>query len=294
VFAEDDVDAVPSHSVPMESYLKLFVAWEVELCKPRPSLLRAYYAANTKAVWLCMLYSALESTTRIGQPIILGYLLRWFASNPLQEGGSGMKMGYFIAAIMVLVSYFQVIIHHQLYYHSMRLGWTMKLSTCSLLHHKALHIDQGALASVGTGHVLTLISSDGELLQTFGIRFHFLLFGLLDVVVIAILLAQQVTLVLTQQPSAVLTGRVRGGPGRHWSRSFRYSAADGPGHAARAAARNDGPFNGRESKKHVADARRHLLGKTTIFLMIIVVIIIYRTYLLLFLLLFLLLLLNLK
>ena len=107
---EFDVDALPKTVNINHAYDRLANAWSQEQRdQAQPSILRAFYYANRKTIWKTCTWSLLESCTRIGQPVTLGYLLRWFNSDPLAaEDGSGMREGWIVCAVMVGLSYLQV------------------------------------------------------------------------------------------------------------------------------------------------------------------------------------------
>ena len=82
--------------------------------------------------------------------------------------------------------------HHLLYFQTMRLGWNLRTAFTGLVHDKLLKVSSSTMQRIGSGKVINLISTDVLRFDQFSTCIHFGWMSILDVVVIAVLMCNQV------------------------------------------------------------------------------------------------------
>ena len=138
-------------------------AWNAERASAaaagrEPSLWRALYRSETNfsTFWVALVWAFGESTTRVSQPVVMGQLVRW-----ISQGGSktqGYSEGVRWALVLIAVAFCQVIIHHQLYWTTMRGGWNCKQAATGLVQRKMLRLS--ACGRMASNAIVNLVSND--------------------------------------------------------------------------------------------------------------------------------------
>ena len=121
-----------------------------------PSLWRAIYRSetNTGPFYKAAGFTFLESVSCISQPVILGYLAAWLTKPGVSAGTASDDViyeGWALAAGLVLVSLSQAVVHHALYYYTMRGGWNVRTALTGLVHRKLMRVSCTGLQQVGAG-----------------------------------------------------------------------------------------------------------------------------------------------
>ena len=93
---------------------------------------------------------------RIGQPLCLGQLLRYF--NP--ESDMSVTSAYLYATGVLLCTASPVITYHLNNFKLYLLGMQMRVATCSLIYRKSLKLSQKALGETSVGQMVNLMSND--------------------------------------------------------------------------------------------------------------------------------------
>lgn len=129
-----------------------------------PRLMVALIRCNIRDVVIMLFYTITEGASRIVSPIILIFLLR-----ALQDDSKGADEAYMWAGLLSAVAFAQVVIHHVLFFFSMRLGWNWKNACTALVHHHLLTLDGATLnaSGSGTGMLVNLISNDVSRFEEF-------------------------------------------------------------------------------------------------------------------------------
>ena len=98
-------------------------------------------------------------------PLLLNYLLESL------ENEDPDRTCYMYAALLSGVGFIQVIIHHVVFFITMRLGWNWKNVTTALIHEKLIQMDVNVLQSSGsgTGMMVNMISNDVARFEEFPI-----------------------------------------------------------------------------------------------------------------------------
>ena len=93
---------------------------------------------------------------RIGQPLCLGQLLRYF--HP--DSDMSTSTAYLYATGVVLCTAFPVLIYQLNNFKMHHLGMQMRVASCSLIYRKSLKLSQKALAETSVGQMVNLMSND--------------------------------------------------------------------------------------------------------------------------------------
>ena len=101
-------------------------------------------------------FTVLEAGCMVISPLLLNYLLESL------ENEDPDRTCYMFAALLSGVGIIQVIIHHVVFFVTMRLGWNWKNVTTALIHEKLIQMDVNILQSSGsgTGMMVNMISND--------------------------------------------------------------------------------------------------------------------------------------
>ena len=107
---------------------------------------------NTMAI-----YTLLEGVTRVASPVVLGLFLR-----DLQDQSVPHYWSFVWASVLTALTIAQTLIHHILFFFSMRMGNNMKMSVIGLIFNKLFEMrgDTFESASTDTGRLVNLISND--------------------------------------------------------------------------------------------------------------------------------------
>jgi ATP-binding cassette, subfamily C (CFTR/MRP), member 4 len=150
------------------------------------SLWKVMYMVFGRAFWTSGIWCFLESMTRISQPVLLGFFLDWLTSS----NSNDLYRGLIWAGSIALVAFIQALIHHQLYYDTMKLGWNVRIAMSGLIHRKMLRLH--AAAASNAGKLVNLVSNDTMRFDNFFPRLHFGWSGPMDLVIVFTILVLKV------------------------------------------------------------------------------------------------------
>eukprot|EP00756_Hemistasia_phaeocysticola_P028921 Hpha_TRINITY_DN16199_c4_g4::TRINITY_DN16199_c4_g4_i1::g.7307::m.7307/K05673/ABCC4; ATP-binding cassette, subfamily C (CFTR/MRP), member 4 len=156
------------------------------------------------------IYAFLESAVFIAQPILLRHLIEWLKDD------SPFWIGAVLAGGIALAALAQAIVHHILYFLTMRMSMHLRIGCTGLINSKLMKISTAALAEQTTGKVINLVATDVLRFEQGMIMIHFGWMGIVDFFVCLWLIARLVgwgpacagisVLLLT------ILGQVRSGP----------------------------------------------------------------------------------
>lgn len=104
----------------------------------------------------------------LAQPLILRYFIIW-----LQDRSANVRDGLLLAMGLMLVSLAQAVVHHALYFITMRMGWNLRIGMSGVLHWKLLRLASSTVSAFGPGKVINLISTDVLRFELFSTTLHF-------------------------------------------------------------------------------------------------------------------------
>lgn len=183
-----DLSALAKH----DRVVKLTDAFEREWAREKErkgsqaNLWCVMYRVFTYPFWISAMWCFLESVTRIAQPVLLGFFLEWLTGDDAED----VLIGLVWAGSISIVAFIQAIIHHQLYFYTMRGGWNARMAFSGLIHRKVLRLHSAAVADAGK--VANLISNDVMRFDNFFPRLHFGWSGPMDLFVVSVLIVYEV------------------------------------------------------------------------------------------------------
>ncbi|KAG5176755.1 hypothetical protein JKP88DRAFT_265312 [Tribonema minus] len=154
----------------------------------RVSYTRALFNNFRKDIIVTGVFTCLESALKILQPVLLYQLIAWLSG----AGEQAAWFGWTMAAAMGVDAIGQTLVHHILFYLSMRLGWNMKMAASGMVHAKVLRLGAGALQQTTQGQVINIVSNDVARFIELGVMGHFVWVAMLDVIAILILVSVRV------------------------------------------------------------------------------------------------------
>ncbi|CAH1105167.1 unnamed protein product [Psylliodes chrysocephalus] len=136
---------------------KLQEAWDKELKKSNPSLLRAIFLLFKCEILFYGLYNLFTDFIKIAQPMLISRLVSFFEKKPEEVNQTDV---YVSAFLIVLASLTQVICLHNYQLRVMTLGMKIRVAACSLIYRKALTLSKSSLAETTIGQMVNLLSND--------------------------------------------------------------------------------------------------------------------------------------
>jgi ATP-binding cassette subfamily C (CFTR/MRP) protein 4 len=184
----EDLDQLSAHDHAETVTSNLKESWEAEKKRSpeKPSLLRAlfYSKSNNWPFFLAGFNAFAESASCIAQPIVLGYLITWLA----EDGERDIWKGMYLAALLMFASFVQAVVHHFLYFLTMRGGWNTRTATSGLVHAKLLRLSSNALQANSSGKIINLLSNDVARFDQGCTCLHFAWTAPMDFLVVVLLL----------------------------------------------------------------------------------------------------------
>jgi ATP-binding cassette subfamily C (CFTR/MRP) protein 4 len=127
-----------------------------------------------------------ESAAMIAQPILIGYFIEWMLGDgPLWEGIA-------LGCGLVLASFAQAVVHHLLYYTTMKSGWNCRIAFTGLIHNKLLRLHSSYTSRVSTGFVINLIATDVQRFDMAATSLHFGWMAAVDLLIIGAIIIYHV------------------------------------------------------------------------------------------------------
>ena len=146
------------------------------------SLIKAHWDVF---LWI-QLYAVAEGAVRIASPVVVMYLLRSLS----QPGINGVNSSYIFAAILAGLSIIQTVIHHILFFLSMRLGFHWKQAATGMIFRKLFKFQEGEITT-GTGKLVNLISNDVSKFEMFAVYCPFFWVSILELIAVLLILIFQ-------------------------------------------------------------------------------------------------------
>jgi ATP-binding cassette subfamily C (CFTR/MRP) protein 4 len=196
----NDLDALADHDASKLVTSNLQKSWGAECIKnpQSPSLWRAllHSETNYKPFFYAGIYAFLESVCCIAQPVLLGEIVSWLES-PLSKRMETSDRGGGFAAGLIVCSFLQAIVHHQLYYFTMRGGFNTRTALTGLVHAKLTQLSNSALLKASSGQIINLVSNDASRFDQACINLHFAWTAPMDLIAVVVLLYYRVGLLST-------------------------------------------------------------------------------------------------
>lgn len=153
--------------------------WAVELqqTQRRPSLNRALYRTHRRAFYVTGVLLFMEYALMLAKPVVLRYLLSWLKGNVATEAEVGSKRhwgyGFGIALGLAGSDFMQTMIHHRVFFLTIRAGWRLRTSVQGLLYKKILRLDSQWQTSASTGQIVSTLANDTQRYEECAPSLHF-------------------------------------------------------------------------------------------------------------------------
>ncbi|CAF1584918.1 unnamed protein product [Didymodactylos carnosus] len=153
-------------------------AWndEIQLSRAKnrlPSLFFTTIRTFQKSYLLIALLLISFECIRIGQPLILAYVLNYFK----QCTTISHSQAWLTALLLCLLSWFSVTLRHAFYYHSLLLSQKIRICHMGLIFRKILRLHTSSFSSVSSGKMINLITNDVSKIEEFSTNIYYLLCG---------------------------------------------------------------------------------------------------------------------
>ncbi|NWZ76045.1 MRP4 protein, partial [Poecile atricapillus] len=165
---------------------------EVQKAKKRgktPHLTKAIILCYWKSYLVFGIFTMIEETLKIVQPILLGKIIEFFENSQKEED---LTYAYYCAGALSVCTLILAIMHHLYFYHVQRAGMKLRVAMCHMIYRKALRLSNVAMAKTTTGQIVNLLSNDVNKFDQVTIFLHFLWAGPLQAVAVTVLLWTQI------------------------------------------------------------------------------------------------------
>ncbi|XP_043486922.1 ATP-binding cassette sub-family C member 4-like isoform X1 [Polistes fuscatus] len=161
--------------------------WKIELenakkRKRSPYFLRAIFRTFLMEYFLLGLLQILnEFVIRLGTPLLLGGLLRYFRKG----GGETYQTALLYASGICIATAISVITINQTIFKAFHIGAKVRIAACSVVYRKALRLSQTALGDTAPGKVVNLVANDVNRFDLVSIFIHHMWSAPLSALIIA-------------------------------------------------------------------------------------------------------------
>uniref|UniRef100_A0A8C0FK66 Multidrug resistance-associated protein 4 n=1 Tax=Bubo bubo TaxID=30461 RepID=A0A8C0FK66_BUBBB len=162
---------------------------EVQKAKKRgkmPHLTKAIILCYWKSYLVFGIFTMIEETLKIVQPIFLGKIINYF--ERCDSSDEALNFAYCYAAALSVCTLILAIMHHLYFYHVQRAGMKLRVAMCHMIYRKALRLSNVAMAKTTTGQIVNLLSNDVNKFDQVTIFLHFLWAGPIQAVAVTVLL----------------------------------------------------------------------------------------------------------
>ncbi|XP_064120685.1 ATP-binding cassette sub-family C member 4-like [Macrobrachium nipponense] len=182
----EDLYRVQKHDASQLLGDKLQKCWDDEVLK---SKVKGRKASYVNALARCfgweygrvgLLAAFEECVLRIGQPLCLGGLIRYFNG----EKGYTELHGWLYCTGVVMGSLLYIFSHHPFFFGTQHSGMQIRVASCSMIYRKALRLSKAALGKTTVGQMVNLLSNDVNRFDTSIIFLHYLWIGPLQTLIV--------------------------------------------------------------------------------------------------------------
>ncbi|XP_029164699.1 probable multidrug resistance-associated protein lethal(2)03659 [Nylanderia fulva] len=168
--------------------------WKIQLknsriWKRKPSLLKAI---SRTFLWEYFLLGVIttfnEFVLRLGTPLLLGGLLRYFRKDSVQSYENAL---WYAAGICISTGMY-AISGNQAIFGAVHIGAKVRVAVCSLVYRKALRLSKTALGETAPGKVVNLVANDVNRFDLVSLIIHYMWTAPLSALIVAIILYQQI------------------------------------------------------------------------------------------------------
>ncbi|NXM55939.1 MRP4 protein, partial [Illadopsis cleaveri] len=167
---------------------------EVQKAKKRgktPHLTKAIILCYWKSYLVFGIFTMIEETLKIIQPIFLGKIINFFEKYDSADGVDWNR-AYGYAGALSVCTLILATMHHLYFYHVQRAGMKLRVAMCHMIYRKALRLSNVAMAKTTTGQIVNLLSNDVNKFDQVTIFLHFLWAGPLQAIAVTVLLWMEI------------------------------------------------------------------------------------------------------
>lgn len=168
--------------------------WKIELenskkWKRNPSLLKTIFRTFLWEYFLLGVIQILnEFVIRLGMPLLLGGLLRYFRKDSVESYENAL----WYAAGICIITGINVISVNQSIFGAFHVGAKVRVAVCSVVYRKALRLSKTALGETAPGKVVNLVANDVNRFDLVTIFIHYMWSAPLSTLIVAYILYQDI------------------------------------------------------------------------------------------------------
>ncbi|KAF9100932.1 hypothetical protein BGX27_000181 [Mortierella sp. AM989] len=155
-------------------------AWEKELKKENPSLVRAISSAFGKPFYIAGIWKAANDILGFLQPVLLREMLR-FVMSYKTDNPQPLHRGYTIACLMLVCSLSQTTVLHQYFHLCFRTGMHIRAGLVTAIYQKSLRLSNSARQTFTVGEIVNHMSIDAQRVQDLVTYLHVVWSGLFQI-----------------------------------------------------------------------------------------------------------------
>ncbi|KAF9327392.1 hypothetical protein BG006_009279 [Podila minutissima] len=155
-------------------------AWEKEIKKTNPSLVRAISAAFGKPFYIAGIWKAVNDILGFTQPVLLRAMLKFLISYKT-DNPQPLYRGYTIAILMFICSVSQTTVLHQYFHLCFRTGMHIRAGLVTAIYQKSLRLSNSARQEFTVGEIVNHMSIDANRIQDLVTYLHVVWSGLFQI-----------------------------------------------------------------------------------------------------------------
>ncbi|KAF8928276.1 hypothetical protein BGZ58_009765 [Dissophora ornata] len=155
-------------------------AWDKELKKEHPSLVRAISAAFGRPFYIAGVWKAANDILGFLQPVLLRQMLL-FVMSFKTDNPQPLYRGYTIACLMFVCSVSQTTVLHQYFHLCFRTGMHIRAGLVTAIYQKSLRLSNSARQTFTVGEVVNHMSIDAQRVQDLVTYLHVVWSGLFQI-----------------------------------------------------------------------------------------------------------------
>ncbi|XP_057563578.1 ATP-binding cassette sub-family C member 4 isoform X2 [Hippopotamus amphibius kiboko] len=170
--------------------------WDQEVLRAEkdarePSLTKAIIKCYWKSYLVLGIFTLIEESTRVVQPIILGKIIGYFENYDATDSAA-LYEAYGYAGVLSACTLVLATLHHLYFYHVQCAGMRLRVAMCHMIYRKALRLSNVAMGKTTTGQIVNLLSNDVNKFDQVTIFLHFLWAGPLQAIAVTALLWMEI------------------------------------------------------------------------------------------------------
>lgn len=168
--------------------------WNIELenskkWKRNPSLLKTIFRTFLWEYFVLGMITILnEFVIRLGTPLLLGGLLRYFRKDSVESYENAL----WYAAGICIATGMNVISGNQAIFGAFHVGAKVRVAVCSVVYRKALRLCKTALGETAPGKIVNLVANDVNRFDLVSIFIHYMWSAPLSALIVAYILYQEI------------------------------------------------------------------------------------------------------